>query len=173
MAVGRAQSAHGRSSCAVGILDQLRRGKGVAETGIHADERVYAKQAHEGHEFVCSNIIRLKAATDWVQARRALIGIAYGVAPFERGEVVPPGEAPHAGALGLQQCDRVGAEAVNIVGRHERDGADVKRALARGGDLESPVVGIGAGGEFEWDLGVGRVHGSDGNSLAAAGAFAP
>ena len=57
---------------------------------------------------------------------------------------VAAGEAPESGVQLLQLRDNFRAEAVEVVGGHERDGADVEVARALAGDLKRAGVGVGS-----------------------------
>ena len=48
----------------------------------------------------------------------------------------------------LEQGQRIGAHAVDVVGRHERDGADPQRSLPGGDDFQPALVRIGGGREM-------------------------
>ena len=89
------------------------------------------------------------------------------------GEVVASREPPHPRALLLQEGDSVRAEAANIVGRHERNGPDVERTLARSGDLDPSVVVISSGGELQRGLRIGRAQARNRNHLPVRGTGAP
>ena len=145
VAVGGAPFSHRRGDGAVGVLDQLARGPGVAEAGIDGDVRIDAEQAAEREELIGAHVVGLHGVPDRIEDRRPLVDVADAVAPLVGGDEVAAGKAKDAEAQLLERGNDLRAEAFDVVGRHQRDRADVKRARAGCGDLDACVVAVGLG----------------------------
>jgi len=59
-----------------------------------------------------------------------------------RGDKVAAGKTVNAGAKALEGDDRIGAEAIEIIGGHERNGTDMKRAVTGADDFELCGPGV-------------------------------
>ena len=86
-----AQCAHRRGGGAVGVFDEVRRGVGVAETGVDSDVRIDIQELAKSHEFVEPDVIRLNEVPRIVHDRRTFVRIADGVAPVIAGDEISPG----------------------------------------------------------------------------------
>ena len=106
-----------------------RRRPRVAEAGIDGDVGLDVEQAAERDELIRADVVGLHRVPDRIEDRRALVEIADRVAPLVGGDEVAAGEAENAGVQLLQRGDDLGAKALDVVGRHQRDRADVERSV--------------------------------------------
>src|SRR5580658_997316 len=142
MPILRAPRSHRRGRDAVHILHFLRRRVSVAKSGIHADVWRYADQFAEFCELIRTKIVGLHRVP----------GVVRGVVASE---------TPESRLDLLDERNGVGAEAVDVVGRHERDRSDEQTARTGSCDLEGYIAGIGLRCERERELfvfGGNRTH---------------
>ena len=168
VAVLCAQRAQARGEGAIHVLNFFRGRMRVAEAGIDADVGLHADELAEFGELVGAQIVGLHLVPGMVPGGRALVGIAYGVVPGVVGGVVAA-EAPEARFDLANEGDGVRAEALDVVGGHQGDGADVEVSLAGAGDFEGGVTCIGGGGKVQRIFCVRRSNGNcDGFAIICA-----
>ena len=145
----------------------------VAKAAVHRDVRLGANQPAERHELVDPDVVVLHALPRGVLARRPPVALADAVAPVVAAHEVAAGPAVDRRVQLAQQRQRVGAEALDVVGRHERHGADPDSALSAGGDLQPRVIGRCAGREGNRIRPVALVERPDGHRLPVRRPGAP
>ena len=124
VAVFNAPLAADRVFGAVDIFDFLRGGIVVAEAGVHGDHRLGVDFMAEIEELVDADIVGIDAGPGRILARRAAVARADAVAPVVAADKVAAGPAVDRRIQLLEQSKRVATKTANVVGRHERDGAD-------------------------------------------------
>ena len=174
MAVGGAEFAHRRVDGAVDVFDLLGRLTGAAESGVHRDVGLGPEQAAHEQEVVDADVVGFNAGPLRVEeAGRPLVGIAYSIPPVVAGYEVAARPPVDGNAQFLEVLHHARAKALEAIGGHQRDGADVKRARAGAGDLQAPILGIASGNELQREFCVGARERADRYGLAVGGVRPP
>ena len=103
----------------------------VAQPAVDGDVGLGLEQPAEGHELVDAEVVVLDALPGRVLARRAAVAVADAVVPVVAADEIAARPAIDRRVEFLEQRERVGPHAVDVVGRHERDGADAERYRCR------------------------------------------
>ena len=118
------------------VFDVLSGGPVIAGAGIDGDVRFDIKKFAQGHELIGADVVGLKRAPNRIIDRRTFVGVANGIAPFMGGNKIAAGKTVNAGAKALEDGDGIRAEAMKIVGGHERNRADMERTGAGADDFK-------------------------------------
>ncbi len=173
MTVRSAPFSHRRGDGAVGVFHQFSCAPGVAKAGIDRDVGIHAEQTAEREELIGAHVVRLNGVPNRIVDGRALVRIADRITPLVRGDEVAAGEAIDAGVQLLERGNHFRAEALDVVGRHQRDRSDVKRARAGSGDFELRIVAVALGPEVQRERPVRGAEGANGQHLTLTCLAAP
>ncbi len=168
MAIGGPPLAHRRIHRTADVLDLFSGRMRVAETGIHANVRFQVEQLVEDHVVVDAQVVLLHFAPGGVEARGPFVGVADGIPPVPGGDHIPTRPAEHRRPDLLHLRDQIRAIAVQVVGRHQRHGADVERPFPGSHDFEAGVGAVRPGREAQGKLGVFGSERLDGDGLPVA-----
>ena len=172
MAILRSPPAADGTRRTVAVLDLLGGRVIVAESRIDGNHRFGADLPTEIDEVVESEVVVLHAGPGGVLARRSAVAIADPVAPVVPADEVAARPAIHRRAQLLEQRERIGPHAANVVGRHQGGRAD-HHITVSDVDLQHRLVRAGPGGELQWISPIPAADPADPHDLAAIVAFAP
>jgi hypothetical protein len=156
----------------VAVFELSRRRISIAKTGVHRDPWLRVHQFAEPDELVHPKVIVLDARPGGVRARRTPVAIADPIAPVVAADEIAAGPAVDRGVELAQERERVGAQALDMIGRHQRKGPHRDRAFDHL-ELEPGLVRRRPCGELERQLAILVAHATQTNGLPIGLAFTP
>ena len=151
VAVGGTQFSHWSVGGAVDILELGGAGIGVAEAGVHRDDRFGVDGPAEADELVHAEVVVFDARPGGVLAWRAAVAFADPVTPVVTAHEISAGPAVGGGVEFLEERQGVGPHAVDVVGGHEGKAADRHGAGIVEGKGQRGVIAVGARTQLEID----------------------
>ena len=139
-------------SAAVGVLDPLRRRVGVAEAGVGRDHWLGVDQTAKGDELIRAEVVVLDPGPRRVLARRTPVAVPDAVAPVVAADEITARPAIDRALELLQQRERVSAQAVDVVGGHQRRRPEEHVTLEHADLQQRALLDSRLGGESEGPL---------------------
>ena len=153
MAVLRAHFAHARFDGTIAVFHLLGRLARRAESAINRQIGLGSHQTAKGYKVIKSHVVRLHpVGPHHLQPRRALIPIANPIAPVVGRDKVAAGPFEHLEALFFVKPNHLCMKTLHIIGRHQRSSSNVKRAAAAAQNLQTRILRVGCGSEFQREL---------------------
>ncbi len=148
MTVLGAAGTHGGRGRTIGVLQFVNCVLNATQSAVDGDVRFGSEQTTELHELVHAKVVVFHAGPSRVLAGRTTIPIPNPILPVVPADEVPTGPTIDGGVQLFEQGQRVRAQTVDVIGRHERHRAQVTWFAIKG-NSQSRLIGRFRGRELD------------------------